>query len=105
MEDKEQGIERNLDSLFGNRSLNDEKIDRIWKRVEMKTQKSAQKRSWGGWKFVTIVMVLLVIVVLAVGPGKVWAQVRAWLVPNYRPISQLENYEILPEKRRKFTKS
>ncbi len=47
MEDKEQGIERNLDSLFGNRSLNDEKIDRIWKRVEMKTQKSAQKRSWG----------------------------------------------------------
>jgi hypothetical protein len=97
MEDKEQGIERNLDSLFGNRSLNDEKIDRIWKRVEMKTQKSAQKRSWG-WKFVTIVMVLLVIVVLAVGPGKVWAQVRAWLVPNYRPISQLENYEILPEK-------
>ncbi len=97
MEDKEQGIERNLESLFGNRALKDEKIDQIWKKVEMKTQKSAQKHSWG-WKFVTIVMVLLVIVVLAVGPDKVWAQVRAWLVPNYRPISQLENYEVLPEK-------
>lgn len=94
-----QDLENKLEFLYGSRKLQEDKVDRIWKNVERKTQEQPRKLGLG-WRIAAISLGMLMIAVLAIGPDAVWAQVRAWLIPNYRPISQLENYQLVPEKTR-----
>lgn len=97
MERQKQQLERNLDILFRGTGIKEEKIDQIWKKVEMNSLKQTSKPVLG-WKLAAIGLGVLLIVIFSIGPSNVWAQMRAWLIPDYRPISQLENYQIVPEK-------
>ena len=97
MEYKGKELENTLKTLFGGQNVHEDKVDRIWKKVELDSKKQTRKLSWG-WKFAAVALAVLLFVVLIIGPGEVLAQVRAWLIPDYRPVSQLENYQIVPEK-------
>jgi len=86
--------EMNLEKIF-DYSLNNQKKEQIWRAVERKNKQSKRKQSFR-LKFSLAVLGVLTIIFLALGPKEVFAQIRTWLIPNYRPISQLEDQILSP---------
>lgn len=95
MNQKYENLEQNLSLSFKRRSLSESRQDLIWKTVENKIDRSRLKRKRVR-KFAIGVLALLALVVIALGPGEVLAQVRSWLIPNYRPVGQPENLVLVP---------
>ena len=86
--------EMNLEEMF-DYSLSNQTKAQIWQSVERKNEQSKRKQSFR-LKFSLAVLGVLTIIFLALGPKEVFAQIRAWLIPNYRPISQLEDQILSP---------
>lgn len=84
----------NLGKIF-DYSMNNQKKEQIWRTVERKNEQSKRKQSLR-LKFSLALLAVIAIVLLALGPKEVYAQIRAWLIPNYRPISQLEDQILSP---------
>lgn len=97
MKIKDDNLENELEFLYSGQPVTEEKIDRIWKKVEIKADSQAHRADWR-WRLAAVLLGVLLIAILAIGPNDVWAQVVSWLIPDYRPVSQLENYQIVPEK-------
>lgn len=87
-------LEMNLEKIF-DYSLIDQTKAQIWQAVERKNEQSKRKQSFR-LKFSLAVLGVLTIIFLVLGPKEVFAQIRAWLIPNYRPISQLEDQILSP---------
>lgn len=95
MNEKHAGLEQNLAITFRAGRLSAEKQDQIWNTVELKTDRVRIQRK-RICNFAIGVLTVLILAVVIIGPNKVLAQVRSWLIPNYRPVGQSENFVIVP---------
>jgi hypothetical protein len=95
MTENYEKLEQNLSLTLKPKSLNETGKDQIWKTIEVKTARFHNNRK-RFFKFAIGLLVVLALVVIAIGPRKVLAQVRSWLIPNYRPIGQSENLVLVP---------
>lgn len=95
MTENYEKLEQILSSTLKPGSLSESGQDQIWKIVEAKTDQTRVKRK-RIFKFAAGILAVLALVVIAIGPREVLAQVRSWLIPNYRPIGQSENLVLVP---------
>lgn len=95
MTENYEELEQNLSLTLKPKSLSESGQDQIWKTVEAKTDRSYIKRK-RVFKFAIGLFAVLALVVIAIGPGEVLAQVRSWLIPDYRPVGQSENLILVP---------
>jgi len=95
MTENYEELEQNLSLTLRPKSLSETGKDQVWKTIEVKTGRFHNNRK-RFFQFAIGLLVALALVVIAIGPRKVLAQVRSWLVPNHRPIGQSENLVLVP---------